>query len=229
MSVVGEFPGMASHRRTIRAPINPMDKCTIVSIYPKDIGPEKKHTIQPGTFYIKSGTYEVPSITIIGPSSWWRDIDEQQPLLEITNSSIQVADSIVNDYCNGLLGFDSDKKPGLFYLTGVITLVDLKTKHKAELDKARDGQKRWYESLIMMADSSWARSNGNPLTVSDDMRLAARELNLEKDWMQNQKAYDMIRCVACGALRNENYPVCGSCHAVIDKKKAEELGLIFAK
>jgi hypothetical protein len=38
MSVVGSFPGTISpNRRTIRAPINPMDKCTVVSIYNKPV------------------------------------------------------------------------------------------------------------------------------------------------------------------------------------------------
>ena len=47
---VGEFPGLAqSNRRTIRAPVNPMDKSTVVSILPKHIS-ERKATIQPGIF-----------------------------------------------------------------------------------------------------------------------------------------------------------------------------------
>lgn len=228
---VGAFPGFANiNRRTIRAPLNPLDKCTIISIFPKEID-EIKHTIQPGRFHIDKGTYEKPALLVVGSSSWWREIDENQPMLEIPNSSIQVADSIVKDYCNGLLACNmSDAMPGLFYLNGEFNFVDVKTKHKDKLDTARANQKRWYESLVRMADALWARSNGNPLSIGDDMRLAARELVLNnKDWMKDTQSFEMVRCIACGALRNEMYPVCGACHAVVDREKAKQLGLEFVK
>ena len=127
MALVGEFPGLNQmHRRTIRAPVNPMDKSTIVSILPKFIS-ERKATIQPGTFEITPGSFEKPALLVVGPSSWWREIDENQPLLEIPVSSIQVADSVVKDYCNGLLACNmSDMMPGLFYLPGEYNLDKLK-------------------------------------------------------------------------------------------------------
>src|SRR5712664_3042305 len=90
-------------RRLIRAQKNPMDKCTIVSIFPKVID-EYKHTIEPGKFHIDSGSYENPSTLIVGSSSWWKDIDIDQPMLEIPVSSIQIAESVVKDYCNGMVG-----------------------------------------------------------------------------------------------------------------------------
>jgi hypothetical protein len=76
-----------------------MDKTTIVSIYPNEII-ETKPTIQPGRFVIPAGSFEKPSITVVGPSSWWREIDMDQPLLEIPVSSVQIADSVIKDYCN---------------------------------------------------------------------------------------------------------------------------------
>jgi len=216
-------------RRTIRAPINPMDKCTIVSIYPQEIGPEKKPTISPGIFLIPAGTYDVPGILVVGPSSWWRDIDENQPLLEIPNSSIQVADSVVKDYCNGLLACNmSDAMPGLYYLNGAVSIIDIKGKYKQQLDDAKVKQKKWYEALINMGDALWARSNGNPLSIHKDMRLAAKELGYEKEWMKNTQSFEMVRCVACGALRNPQFPICQACKAIVDKDKAKELGLTFA-
>jgi hypothetical protein len=229
---VGAFPGVGDiRRRTIRAPINPLDKSTIVSIYPKDINNEKKYTIQPGVFSIKGGTYLNPSILVVGPSSWWREIDEEQPLLEIPNSSIQIADSVVKDYCNGLLGCNmGDSMPGLFYVPGEFDVVKLKQNHQKLIDKARDNQRRWYEVLVKMADTGWSRTNGNPLTISDDMRLAARELNLNnKEWMKDFQSMEMVRCVACGSFRNPSFPVCQICKAIVDTDKAKELGIKFAQ
>lgn len=226
MAQVGAFPGINDwKRRTIRGPINPLDKSTVISIFPKDIE-EKKPTIQPGIFKIPAGTIEKPGILIVGPSSWWRDIDEEQPLLEIPVSSLQIADSVVRDYLNGYLGCNMDSHmPGLFYVMGcktnqkgepdaIATQEWVKKEYKSELEKAYTRQQNWYTLLIKMADSLWARSNGNPLAIADDMRLAARELNLTatKDWMKEFTMIDMVRCKACGSLKNPQFPVCAACH-----------------
>lgn len=217
-------------RRTIRAPVNPLDKSTIVSIFPRLIE-EKKHTIQPGVFVIQPGTYDTPSTLVVGGSSWWKEIDENQPLLEIPHSSIVVADSVVRDYCNGLIACDmADNMPGLFFIPGAITPFELKKVHKDKLDAAETKQKNWFHSLVRMADSLWAGSNGNPLAISEEMKMAARNLNLlNKEWLKDSQIMDLVRCVACGHLKNPAYPVCSNCKAISDPAKAKELGLVFAQ
>ncbi len=212
MSLVGQFPGIDARRRVVRAPTNPLDKSTIVSIFPKDIT-EVKHTIQPGVFSIGAGSLVKPALLVVGSSSWWREIDEDQPMLEIPSSSIQIADSFVKDYCNGLLGYNlGESSPGIFYVPGEFNLDGIKKQFASELAAANVRQINWYNLMIRMADGLWARSNGNPLAISDDMRLAARELGQgTKDWMKDFQMVDMTRCVACGGLRNPTYPVCPNC------------------
>lgn len=214
MSQVG-FPGMRDlRRRTVRQPVNILDKATVVSIFPKDIV-EIKHTIEPGRFHISTGSYEHPAVLVVGPSSWWREIDEEQPLLEIPVSSIQIADSVVRDYCNGILASNmGDMMPGLFYVPGAHDVDSIKKNFKPTLDIALVKQKRFYTELIKLADALWARSQGNPLAISDDMRLAARELNLSgtKDWMKDFTMISMVRCKACGSLKNPEFPICATCH-----------------
>jgi hypothetical protein len=230
MSQIG-IPGLANQlRRTVRSPVNPMDRSTIVSIYPRVIN-ERKPTITPSQFVIPAGTFENPSILVVGSSSWWREVDQDQPLLEIPNSSIQVAESVVRDYCNGLLGCNmTDAIPGIFWIPGEYTVKSLKEKHPVLLQTARTKQNNYYDALIRMADGLWARTNGNPLVLSDDMRLAARERNqLNKDWMKDFTMMDQVRCPACGNLGNPNYPICANCKAIINKDKAKELGIEFAK
>lgn len=218
------------NKRLIRSPKNPMDKSTVVSIYPKAIH-ELKPTIQPGVFDIPAGSVAKPSILVVGSSSWWKETDENQPLLEIPNNSVQVANSIVKDYCIGLLGCNlNDVMPGLFWVPGEFDLAGIKKDHNDLLIRAAANQKRYWEQLIKMADIMWARTGGSPLGVSDDMRLAARELNLtNKDWMKDFSAFEQVRCIACGALRNPSYPVCQTCKAVADPAKAKELNLHFAQ
>lgn len=231
MSIVGEFPGLNKNRRTIRAQPNPLDNSTVVSIFPKEID-EIKHTIEPGKFHLDKGSLEKPAILVIGPSSWWRDIDDTQPLLEIPQYSVTVAESIVKDYCNGLLGCNmGDAMPGLFYIPGSLTLLEIKKSYQHILNEANKKQNNFYSALVRLADSLWARSNGNPLAISDDMRLAARELNLtaSKDWMKDFEMVDMVRCRACGTSRNPNYPICPTCKAVDDPEKAKALGITFAQ
>jgi hypothetical protein len=219
-----------SNRRTIRAPINPMDKSTVISILPKEIH-ETKPTIQPGVFDIPAGTFDKPAILVVGTSSWWREIDEDQPMLEIPVSSIQVADSIVRDYCNGLLGCDmNETMPGLFYLPGELTVDKIKREHASLLLKYQQRQKNWYQALVKIADILWARSNGNPLAISEDARLAARNLNLtEKEWLKDAHTIELVRCPACGSLKNPNFPVCPTCKAVANPELAKKLDIKFAQ
>lgn len=243
------FPFANSRRKTIKAPVNPLDRSTVVSIFPKDIC-ENKPTIQPGVFRIPAGSFEKPAILVVGPSSWWREIDEEQPLLEIPNSSIQIADSIIRDFCIGLLGVTYGSiMPGMFYvlgtpgITGEIKEKDinspeihekivsnLKKEHLDLLLKAKFQQDEYWKSLVRLADIGWARTNGNPLCIADDMRLAARELNLTtKDWMKDFSMMSMVKCPACGVMVNPGFPICGNCKTIINKEKAKELNLEFAK
>ncbi len=71
---------LANQRRTVRGPVNPFDKATVISILPKLVH-ETKPTIQPGIFDILPGNIEYPQLLVVGPSSWWREIDENQPLM----------------------------------------------------------------------------------------------------------------------------------------------------
>jgi len=231
MSLVGEFPGLAQqNRRTIRAPVNPLDKSTVVSILPKYLR-ERKATITPGFFEVPPGTFENPSVLVVGSSSWWREVDENQPLLEIPVSSIQVADSIVRDYCNGLLACNmADQMPGLFYVPGDFSADRLKKEHLPLLLDAQTKQKKWFMELIRIADILWSRSNGNPLSISDDARIACKILNISnKPWLGDMQTMELIRCVACGNLRNPAYPICQTCKAIADPELAKKLNLTFAQ
>lgn len=229
---VGAFPGVKDfRRRTIRAPVNPMDKSTVVSIYPRELN-EKKPTIQPGVFHLPAGSWEKPAILVVGPSSWWKEIDEEQPLLEIPCSSIQVADSIVKDYCNGLFACNMGRSmPGIFWVPGEFTVNEIRKVHTQKLEDARNKQKFFFEALVKYADGLWARSNGNPLSISEDMRMAARELGLAdgKPWMKDAQILKMSNCPMCGAMYNPAYPMCGSCKAVVNPELAKQLGIQFAK
>lgn len=223
MSSIG-IPGFTKNQRTIRGPVNPMDKSTIFSIFPKEII-ENKPTLQPGVFHIHAGSLDKPSALVVGPSSWWREIDDQQPLLEIPVSSIQIADSIVKDYCNGLTACNMvDMMPGLFYLPGEWTVDKLRKEQPRIIEKYAENQKRWFLELVRLADVMWARTNGNPLAINDDARLACRELNIkDKPWLKDYQTSELVRCKFCGTLKNPQFPVCSVCHLTEDPELAKKL------
>jgi hypothetical protein len=206
---------MLNGRRLIRSQKNPMDRCTIVSIFPKELN-EIKHTIEPGHFHVNAGSFETPAITVVGSSSWWKDIDVDQPMLEIPVSSIQIADSVIKDFCNGMLGCNmADSMPGLFFVLGEQTVAKIKTEYKEKLKEVNDRQNNWYKILVRLADSLWARSNGNPLVICDEMRMGAKALNFnEKPWLKDFMMVEKVTCKACGTLKSPEYPVCPHCRAV---------------
>lgn len=220
---------LANRRKTVRGPINPFDKATIVSILPKNIY-EIKPTLQPGVFSIPAGSYEKPEIYLVGPSSWWREIDEEQPLIEIPVSAVMIAESIVNDYCNGILASDmGEHMPGLFWLPGSLSLAEVREKHKPQLERANVKQRNWFTVLVKMADTLWARSQGNPLAISEDMKMAAHQLNItDREWLKNFQNISLVSCKACGNMNKSDIVVCPNCKIILDADKFAKLGMKFA-
>lgn len=202
-------------RRMVRHSKNPLDVCTIVSIFPVEIE-EYKYTLEQCKYVIPPGSYEKPSVLVVTGSSWWKDFDFTQPLLEIPVGAMQLSESIIRDYCNGMLGCNmADAMPGLFYVEGRLTSAEIKMKYKQKLDEAQKKQTEWYKILVRLADSLWARTNGVPLSVWEIMRTAARALNLsEKPYLKDQQVAELIRCVACGSMRNPLFPICPTCKSI---------------
>lgn len=212
-----------------RLPRNPLDKCTIVSIYPKKIV-EIKHTIEPGYFEIAPGSLAIPSTLVVSSSSWWANRGEQQHSLEIPVFSISIADAIIRDYSNGLLACDMDSRmPGLFFIEGKVGIPEIKEKYNSNLEISEIKQRAWFAELVKIADGLWARSNRNPLCLSDEMRVAAEYLGLKnKAWLGDQNFInDMGDCFACGSAKNKAFAVCPTCRA-IDPKHAMAGEIKFA-
>ena len=239
MSMVGSGFGSSLRKTALqKMEVNPLDKCTIVSVYHQDVV-SIKPTIAPGRFVIPGVKNDTDfSLTVVGPSSWWKEIDEHQPFLEIVCSSYQVANAIVNDYVNSLHGgMGHTRKPGIFVVLGeynqknIHSYTDKSGNTFAQLlAAAREAQRLYYTELVKIADVLWARTNGNPLAISNEARMAAEKLGLKeaKTWMGDFRAMELTNCKACGHRVNPIYPVCPNCKNVINETKAKEIGLKFA-
>ncbi len=223
------MPGMSiapTNKRTIRQQTNPLDKSTVVSILPLEIN-EFKHTIQPGHFYIPAASPENPEVLVVQPASWWRDTGDEMPLIEIPNGSIIVAESLVKDYCQGMLAIDDNSSPGLFFVPGAFTVKQIKENYPDALNTAIQKQKNWFRNLVDMADTDWAASNGSPKVISGLQRMAAEALSLQdRSWMKTTLDIKKVPCIACGNLRNPDFPICGTCNRVVDVALAKKLGII---
>lgn len=238
-SLVSAPPGFAAfvqpQLQVNRIPKNPLDKCTIVSVYPNEIV-ETKATIQPSTYRIPAAKVDPGfSLLVVGSASWLKQMDLDQPYQEMYVGAITVAQSLITDYSNSLLGAQVGRGPGLFYVPGEYDYKTIKGYYSVDnvkgfadlLKEAKSMQDRWFKELIRLADSMWARSNGNPLAISEDARMAAAQLGLTKAWAQDYKSAELTNCKACGYMVNPMYPVCSNCKSVTDPVKAKELGLQF--
>lgn len=214
---VAEFP---PERQPInkRMPANPIDKTTIVSIYPREII-EEKITIDPWKFKIPAGTVDKPGILVVGTSSYWAKQSNDMPAIEVPISSVKIAESIIEDYSKGMAECDMvDARPGLFFVPGTLTAFEIKAQYKEALEAADIKQKNWFMRLVKVADALWSRSGQNPLALSNDMRIAAEGLNLkDKPWLRDYQTAELVPCFACGSLKNPLFPVCATCRAIDPK------------
>jgi hypothetical protein len=226
---MGMLPGFFRNQPPQRQPVNPLDKCTIVSVFPKDIY-DSKPMVFPGVFAMKAAKENDFNTLIVGPSSWWKEMEEGQPPLEIIHSSIQMAESFIKDYCAQIGVEYGSKMPGLFFVPGAVSKDEILKKYSNKLDEYRDKQKEFFHNLVKLADIMFARTNGNPITISDDARLAANYLGMkDKPWLLDYQTMEKSPCKFCGEFINPKYPVCKHCHCVIDVELANKMNIRFTE
>lgn len=215
----------AQQRKVVRGTPNPLDIATIISVFPREVR-DFKPTVFPGNFLIKPGTPEKPTLTYIGSSYWVAGGLMEMPEIEVPHSGIVMADSIIKDYCNGLVGCNmGDKKPGLFCVNGSIEEKDIPKERLAQTIKF---QENWFYDLVKIADVLWVRTNGNPTAVNEMNIMAAQQLGLKKPWMDKIVQQDLIKCMACQTLVGNLAIVCPNCKVVLDTKRWNEMKLQFA-
>ena len=236
---VDKTPATYTGRKVMhQLPRNPADKSTIVSVFPKAII-EDKPTIFPGHFVIPAAAQGDFSLTVIEGSSYYiPSMIEHMPPTEVQVNSAALALAIINDYLSATwLASKGVRGPGVFWIPGVHTRTSILT-YKDELGRtfqelkaeAERQQKAWFALIMDFADEVWARSNGNPKGIPEDARIAAEYLGVSstKPWMENTMATALEHCPSCGEMINLSYPTCKHCHAIVNKEKAKELGLVFA-
>lgn len=205
--------------------IDVQDKATVVSLFPLLIK-EEKPGIFPGRFTIEPSNGE-PSLLVVGQSVHYVDVGEGRPQLEIAVPAADIARSLVDDFVAAQIAVTDNARPGLTWLRGEITLVELKSKHVQLLIKLRAAQKAWYLELVKMADDDWQRYHKHSV-VSDLERIAARSLGyVDRDWLIVPEQLATAKCPACGTPIAETVVVCPSCRCIVRPEEYNKLQ--FAK
>src|SRR4030095_510093 len=225
-------PWVNEHMRTklFVSPKNPLDVSTIISMYPRAFTEKKQ--MMPEWYHIPAGSYEIPGFLHVEGASSWREMMDTRQIIEIPISSVSVAESVIRDWMIGILEVRlGHSQPGVFFLPGTWDYEQIKANKQAweVYEKVHEMQTNWFLALINMADFLWAQSNGNPLVISDLMRVAAELVgDKNKPWMKNFQTIRMLNCPACGAMIMPGFPVCSNCKVVVDKEAFSKLGLSFA-
>ena len=210
--------------------IDQQDKSTVISLFPLPIT-EEKPGIYPGRFFIPACTGS-PVLVEIGQSVHYVDVGEDRPMLQVTYPSIEIARSIVEDFIRAQLAVSDDGtvRPGLTWLRGSVSTLDLKSKHAPILKTLQAQHHAWLTELVKLADDDWEKYHKHTV-VSELQRIAARCLGFtgkEKEYL-----LDFIpeakseSCPACGSQVSGGIIVCPFCRCILDKEKYSQLA--FAK
>lgn len=135
------------------------------------------------------------------------------------------AEAIVQDFIVAQIEIDTPTNalPGLFWVWNHVTKEDIKKNHAAELSKHIANQTRWFQRLVRRADSDWQNFHQHNV-IADVQRLAARQLNLEREWVYATTEIGNSRCPACSSILTSPPPtVCPTCQCILDAEKYKNL------
>jgi len=199
--------------------------CTVVNLIPRELFEEKPHML-PATFkvpaapsggisvfHVEEGIHYVPNPII----------DEGKPgsSFKITTSAEEMARSICEDYVTAQIALDEGAQPGIFWVRGRLGVKEVMEIHKDKVEEYRVKQKAWFLNLVAMADADW-RKNHNMLAVSDLQRMAARELNINKEWVDFNPEIPVM-CPACQTALKPEAVVCFNCKFIVKPEEFKKM------
>lgn len=196
-----------------------MSKATVVSIVPFEVRRDMPGVF-PGYYSIppaKDGDFEILHVEDAKCYVYvldGRGYDRVEP-------AEQIAKSIAEDFIRDQLAQTEDCHPGIFWVEGHPSKIEIKAKFKKELDKSREVQNNWFKALVRLADDDWQRTH-QYRSITDIQRSAANWLNLKRDWI-DAVSEDRRICPACGEDVRAGFPICKNCKAILDSEKLKDL------
>lgn len=200
---------------------------TIISIFPHQLPPERKPGLNPSEFAIPRGSYDNPQGLIITDNVFYNvdpdilsDAKDRQ-LIRVPVKPMELAQSIIQDYVNGLVFVDSEGMPGLFPVKGdFIKSEEIKERFIEQIKEMDHVQRVWFHRLVDDANDIYSKSkNGN--AISDLQRTAAKYLDIEADWLR--KEIQPSRCPYCKSPINEGAIVCTTCNQILNELEYDKI------
>ena len=196
-----------------------MSKTTIVSLIPFDLNEEKP--VYPGHFFISGAKENDIEILVVENAIAFKYVDEYRGTDKINIDSEDLARAIVEDYATSQLAVmpSDDIIPGLFFIPGEHTKIEIKTKYKDIVAEYRAKQVKWFEILVRMADDDWEKTRQHKV-ISGIQRYAARFLNIDRPWLIEPK---MEKCIACRSTVEAEAIICPTCKTVLKPEEFKKL------
>lgn len=195
---------------------------TIISLYPFLVEEQYKPGLIPASYYILPGDPITDKLGLTHIRSARRRMDLGQdrggtqyvPVL-----ATELCTSIVHDFLRANLFISESAHPAIFWVPGLLTESDIKSKYKAELAEVKEKQTNWFTVLVNEADEAWSKVK-SPRSITKQMRYAAQYLKLEREWISEieiQKALSV--CPLCTAKISPAAIVCPNCNSVLKEKE----------
>jgi hypothetical protein len=202
--------------------------CTVVSLLPFEPPPENKPHLIPSTFRIPKADEQLGlRCTHVGEACYFVPNPFDDRNTRVTVSPAEVARSLVEDYVSGQMCLDENSAPGLFWLEGELTELDVLEHYGAEVEKYKLFQRGWFKRLVDLADADFTK-NKNRLAISDVQKAAAVYLHYKAEWVDfiGTTLQDTKLCQFCGTTLLATAIKCLTCNEVVDavaykKLKAE--------
>lgn len=209
-------------------------KVTIVSTLPVALAEEEPGLV-PSVFHIPAAKKDSFSKLVFDDCYYLiLGADPQAPPISIRESADGVAAAIITQVIQSQMGTLSTPNvhgdvpiPGLFFLMGDVPDADIKTKHKAELDKALRNTKAWLQNLVVLADDEWNK-NRQRKTITSLQRVACNYLGLDKEWNYDSLLVKSANCWACKSNIHPEAIICPNCKAVLNQEAFTKAKAQFA-
>jgi hypothetical protein len=150
------------------------------------------------------------------------DIDGHQDRVFVP--SAQIAKSLVQMHLTSQLEYKEGQHPAVFCIPELeLSLADVKKNYSKEVLAALTAQRKWYVALVKVADDDWQRVKRHNM-ISDIQRIAARSLNLKREWLLAVENEENLGCPFCGTnLLNPEAPICPTCGKVHNPERLKAL------
>jgi len=170
----------------------------------KEYIPRVKHKLcsvfpRPFYFHDANGQYELPACTPkmaysfveIQPGYDKYDLGEDKHISALAITAKEIA----KDYAGILAGSDSLTSRGVFVPEG-------EEPTEAEIISARKRLAEWAEDTVRKADRMWSATQ-RITDISDDAKLAAGVISVEREWAADWIAVEKVLCPVCNEPMNK--------------------------